>query len=369
MLQILCFSDVALKLSSSSQAERPQPVVCTGALNRSAMLNTRRRCENQTMATRRLGHTLDEVEEVRSRLALGRWDTASYDAMTRLTSLRRLIGTERGAELHRHVVVSAVAALQTSHRSTIVQLVDYSEEYRARAADSITERFTLQEALGWISGKRSSFGELVAHVAPCNSVADMLSWLTRILGLDLKVAIAAAVAPHHRAEPDEAPKVVDDVDALLSNVSEAFRLRHIFAHEAAPALEVDEQVCARLLDSIRLWMDGVNAVLWATIFKDEPLSPPEMRAHAWKEVGAARDELAHVMRKALRLERKTGSANWLRHNHHDWRHMVHEWRSNTYSRLDGTMWPAVAAADWATIIRARAKQLTDWVSSFEGVEA
>ena len=59
------------------------------------------------MATRRLGNVHQEIEEVRSRLFLQRWDSMTFDVYRRLHDLGKLIDTEIGDELHRHVVVGA----------------------------------------------------------------------------------------------------------------------------------------------------------------------------------------------------------------------------------------------------------------------
>lgn len=289
------------------------------------------------------------------------WDTASaVDARARLGTLQDLIGTELGEELHRHVIVSAIAALQTAHRGTIVQVVDHSETFRERAAESITEKFSLQEALGWVSGKKCTFGELVAHAAPCNSVTDLISWLTKILGFDLKAALATAVYPYERNDADAAT-IVGNVEELIADVGEAFRLRHIFAHEAAPSVDVDADTCSRLLTAVRRWVIAIDGVLWVTLFKDQPLSTLEMRRQAQDRVMAARKALAAEMRTALKIERGKGSAAWLRANHRDWDRFTRNWTNNSYKQLDGTMWPAVAADDLANAISARAKQVGDWV--------
>ena len=280
--------------------------------------------------------------------------------------LRTLIGTgEDTDELHRHVIVSAIAALQTSHRGTIVRIVDAGDAFRERAAESIQDKFSLKDALTWVSGKSATFGELVAHAAPCNSVAELVSWLSRLLGVDMRVELSNAVGPYHRSERDTAPKLVANVDELLADLSEAFRLRHIFAHEAAPAVVVNAETCSRLHAAVLEWIKAVDAVLWATVFKDEPLTQFEMTQQSWIDVQAARTELAVGMRKALEMERRNGSAKWLRANHRDWHRVVSDWRAKTYRRLDGTMWPAVANADLAEAIRARAKQVSDWVQSQE----
>jgi hypothetical protein len=313
------------------------------------------------MATRRGGNAQSEIEDARSRLLGGSWDTSSVDVVFRLGRLAELLGADSSDEMCRHVVVSAIAALQTFHRGAVVELVNHSELLRERAAESFTEKFSLREALQWLHGSSATFGELVAHTAPCNSVGDMLSRLTQIVGFDFKPALAQAVSPYDRDRADTAPRLIGDVDLLIASLADAFRLRHIFAHEAAPSTVVDLETCTRLFEAVRTWVHAVDGVLWATVYRDSPLTQAEMNGAASRQVTLARGGLAQSMRVALAAERSKGTAKWLRENHRQWRNVVLGWRAQTYSQLDGTMWAGVGASDLADAIRARAAQVNAWL--------
>lgn len=316
------------------------------------------------MATRKLGSTHQEIEEVRSRLLLKRWDTMSYDVHQRLFQLKKLIGTSIGDEMHRHVVVASIAALQTFHRGTIVSIVDSGDEYKTRAAENVPEKISMKDALTWLSGKSATFGELVAHSAPCNSVTDLVSWLSTLLACDMKQSLAEAVDPYDRRNRVEKPaKVIKDIDRLLTDLAEAFRLRHIFAHEAAPTVAINADECISLLGAVERWVAGVDAVLWATTYRNLPLTQWEMNQHAHAEVQEARKKLASAMRKALSDARTAGSASWLRSNHFAWMKATLDWTRDTYGSLQGTMWPAVAGSDLARALQVRTAQVMDWNSS------
>lgn len=316
------------------------------------------------MATRRLGNAHQEIEEVRSRLLLKRWDTMSFDVQQRLLELKKLIGTAGGDELHRHVVVSSIAALQTFHRGTIVSIVDSGEDYKVRAAENVTEKISMKDALNWLSGKTVTFGELVAHGAPCNSIADLLSWLNTLLACDMKQALANAIDPYDRRNDKETPaKIVTDVDRLMTDLATAFTLRHIFAHEAAPSVVVTADQCKTLLGAVAQWVVGINAVLWATAYRNLPLTQYEMNQHARAEVLEARGKLAKAMRKAHSDARAVGSSSWLRSNHFAWMKVTMDWARGAYGSLQGTMWPSVGGADLARAIRTRAEQVIGWNGS------
>jgi len=219
----------------------------------------------------------------------------------------------------------------------------------------------MKDALSWLSGKTVTFGELVAHSAPCNSVTDLVSSLSNLLACDMKEALAAAIDPFHRRNDKESPdRIVPDVDRLMADLAEAFRLRHIFAHEAAPYVEVSAEECRGLHGAVTQWVKAVDAVLWATAYQHLPLTQCEMNMHAGSEVREARKLLAKAMRKALAHARSERSARWLRQNHSAWMDATMDWSRGTYGSLEGTMWPAVRGTDLARAIQARAEQVAEW---------
>jgi hypothetical protein len=283
----------------------------------------------------------------------------------RLKTLRGLIGTSIGDELHRHVIVGALAAFETYHRSAIVEIVDSGNAYTARAAETVTEKISVTDALTWFGGKSVKFSELIAHVAPFSSVTDIVSTLEKLLSCNLKNAIANAVDPHElRAKKENPSPIVSNVDELLSALGETFRLRHILAHEAAFDLKVTAAECDRLLSAVGLWIRAFDALLWATVHADVPLTNFEMRQHASRDLIAARRELAVAMRQALAEARKSGMMPWLRRNHIEWMRVTEDWFDQVYGRRLGTMWPAVRMKSLADAIQVRAQKVSSAAKSW-----
>lgn len=318
------------------------------------------------MAPRRFQHIPAEAEEVRSRLRLKSWRAMSVDVNQRLFALQQLIGTGKPDEIHRHVIVSSIAALQTFHRGTIISIVDSADEFKARAAENVTEKISMKDALEWLGEKTTTFGELVAHSAPCNSVQDLVSWLERLLQCDLTIALAAAIDPYDLRNGIPSPKkIVPNVGKLLANLAEAFELRHIFAHEAASDLTVDTMKCRALFDAIKQWIEAIDAVLWATVRQNLPLTQAEMNQYARSEVSKARDKLASELRRARAIARAAGNSSWLRQNHSAWKKVTYDWAKQTYGSLRGSMWPAVGGSDLARAINGRVEQLNSWNVSQE----
>lgn len=198
----------------------------------------------------------------------------------------------------------------------------------------------------------------------CSSTTDLLAPFDTLLAISTKAAVANAIDPYAARTGTESPqRIVVDADGLIASLDEAFRLLHTMAHEAAPALKVQEAQCRRLLAAVVTWVEAIEAVLWTTIYKDAPLTQTEMNHHAGRDLAVARTTLADAMRRALVGQRSYGRASWLRRNHFAWKRALVDWQHNSYGSLMGTMWPGVSAADTASAMRARAQQVEGWYQS------
>lgn len=174
--------------------------------------------------------------------------------------------------------------------------------------------------------------------------------------------MASAISEYDQRNLTANPKlIVLDINNLLSDLSEAFRLRHILAHEAASGLRIDTDACKQMWDAVQTLIRGVTAVLWAMLYKNLPLTQAEMTEHAYSDLRSARKELADVLRTARRLCQTAGDSMRLRINHAAWMNVTADWYENTYATLQGSLWQSVSAVDRAAVIRGRVKQLSQWI--------
>lgn len=304
-----------------------------------------------------------EIEEVRSRVALQNWSAVSHDVENRLYRLKNLIGTDETNELHRHVIVSSIAALETFHRGTIIAIIEAGDAYRQRAADGIQEKFSMSDALKWMTSKSASFAELVAHSSKLSSLEVILSNFSRLLCIDVKSSLQNVTSPmDRRKHPEERRSIVEDTDDLLKNISEGYRLRHIFAHEAASSIEIDKFKCAQINSAASIWVEAIDAMLWETIYIDQPITTHEMITHASLELKKARGLLAKAMTSALRNTRGSNTRRWLRHNHFQWMASIQDWVDGSYGSMPGTMWRPISISERASAIGARAQMINKWNS-------
>lgn len=305
-----------------------------------------------------------EIAEVRSRLTTG-WDTVSFDVNNRLRTLHQAILEASHPELARHVPVSAIAALQTMAKGLVINLVELGEPYRTRAGGLLKDRIAIKDAIEWFHGDAHSFGEVVAHAIKFNSMTDVHTVIENLLGVDLKRCLSAAIDPYQlRNDVQDAEILVKDVDILYRDVQEAFRVRHILAHEAASKFEIDKEDAQRMLESVILFVTGVDAVLWTTAYAHFPLTTYEMNTHAAAELQQARESLAAVVARTREIAEKYGrAASWFTEHQARWQEQCDDWFRHTYGKLSGTMWSSVSALEEKDWIEARISLLTQWNAS------
>lgn len=316
------------------------------------------------MANRKLSDIQREALDSRSRLLVDNWDSAYSDVTFRLYGLGEFLDGPDGAEMNRHIPVAVVAALQTFFRHTIISVCNLNAEYRTRAADLLQEKISIKDALGWIGGGAVGFGELVAHSVACNSVADYVSGMNRLLGIEFCEKLKVAVSPTdlRNSTPDPVP-VVADVDLLLSRVNDLFRLRHILAHEAASPLKLRISTVKEMYKAALMLVEGTSAVLWATAYSELPLTQFEMNMHALKRVDEETQRMETAFAQVIAYAPNQQVSDWVQGNQDDWVRVCNEWFDNTFGKLDGTMWGSIIGHGRADAIKARTEQLNEWVNA------
>ncbi|MBI5430497.1 MAG: hypothetical protein HY938_08585 [Nitrosomonadales bacterium] len=305
-----------------------------------------------------------ELLEVRSRLFVKDWQAVIFDVGFRLRNLREAVVLSDSPEMYRHAPVAVIAALETYFRGTVIHLINRGEPYRSRVADLVKEKIVIRDAISFFHGEDFTFGEVIAKSASCNSISDIHIWLEKLLDIDLKSLLGKVIDPYHKRNGFlDAPFIINDVETLYRNTEEAFRLRHIFAHEAAAQLVLNREDALRIIDSIRELTDGIDAVLWVTAYADLPLTQAEMTQHAYRNYQEEYEKLQTIIAHATKVAESNGIIDWFIANQRSWELFCKDWVEGGYRNQTGSMWPSVATSEHANLIRQRAEALKGWISS------
>lgn len=279
-----------------------------------------------------------QLRAARSRMHGGAAEGEQYDSMLRLNSLSRSLeklGEKADAELYRHFPVAAIAALETHFKSVVAIIVNAGSPYLERGLLLAKDRLkTAVDVLPSLHRKTVTLGEFIAHSLPFNALSSLENTLASLLGESLKELIRSAVSPwaKRNENADQVPMVAD-VEALWEDLAKTFTCRHILAHEAATKYEVHYQDAQIALQAVSKFTAAVDAVLWSTVWANEPLTQYEMNLHAWASYRRTRALLAASLRKGLEIATEDKERAKFGEMHLDWK-----WASRRWNNFEESQW-------------------------------
>lgn len=311
----------------------------------------------------------------KARTLLGLVDGSSFETTTRLISLRTTLTALKGSgesELFRYFPVAAVAVLETHFKATVQAVVDSGSPYLERGLFLVKDRLkSVSEFFPILHRSTVTVGELVAHQLPFNSVASLEDALGKLLEANFKTLIGAAVDPYVvRSELEERGTIVENVNDLWRDLAETFERRHVLAHEAASNYVVTYDHADLAIECATKFTSALDAVLWATVWVDLPLTQYEMNDDANRRYRESRISLARTLREALRVSKALGNRGSFRTLHRNWREYSKgwaQWEADVFAM--NSMRPLIEATTHSRLLKARENDVHDWISSARPVGA
>jgi hypothetical protein len=306
----------------------------------------------------------------RARHLGGQMEGALADALVRLEDLRKAIQAIdeiKSTELYRYFPVAAIAVLETHFKATVQAIVDAGSPYLERGLVLTKDRFkSFSEILPSLHRKTITVGELIAHQLPFNSVASIEDPIGALLGGDFKKILAAVCDPFCVRREIECSPIVEDINTLWRDLAETFERRHILAHEAATTYVVTPAQALTAVDCVTTLAMAIDALLWETVWKEQPLTQVEMRDDAAKRYGESRHRLAQSLRLARQYAKKRNRQQEFYRLHRVWKQYAEQWaRWEVEDYGMGSMRRLVGYTARERVYSARERDIEDWLSSFE----
>lgn len=310
-----------------------------------------------------------QVRSVRERMEFGRIDGVELiETSARLSQLDRslqTIGPAGDPELFRHFPVAAIAALEGHFKVTVATIINTGSPYLERGLLLAKDRLkSAVDVVPLLHRQTVTIGEVIAHVIPFNSVSSLENAFGALFDSNFKGMIAGAKSPYEVRNEYESPSaLVPSVADLWSSLSLAFERRHILAHEAATKFLVSFDDAKSVLDSCALFVSALDAVMWSTIWKDEPLTQYEMNVAAWDRCKAVRATLASDLRRALAVATENGERARFRRLHALWKAFSRQWTDWEMEPFAmGSTRPMLAAYSQESALAARLSTIQNWLS-------
>lgn len=307
----------------------------------------------------------DKVNEMRSRLRNSNIDMDVHEASSRLYDIEHALHFLRGVEnqeLFRHFPVAAIATLEAYFRSSVASIIDQGGEYLSRGVALLGDRVKASEIIPMIHKKSVTIGQIVAYSLPFSSMAHLEEVFDALLGESFKQLSRHIANPYStRNEFAEKEPIVNDVPALWASLHKTFHDRHILAHELATQFFIDYDNAQNAITSVKLITEVIDATLWSTIWKDEPLTQYEMNCAARDKYLSLRLKLAKIIREK-RSDGYIGShPHQFRKLHFRWKAWVMDWCEYSSNRFKGgSIRPFIHATELT-------KEFQDYIKTLDNV--
>src|SRR5262249_18729365 len=160
-----------------------------------------------------------------------------------------------------------------------------------------------------ITNEVVTFGDIVAHTVPVSSLQHVLSIFATLCAKDMPPLLRCAV-DRWKTEVEGEPTrpIIGDYDAVCSDCTKLFELRHIVCHEVPP-LSARNSLFANmgaLLKSLACLIHALEEVLTQEVFGKVPVTQTDMNLAAIKEYEKTRDEMNSLLAR-LREKHKTAT--------------------------------------------------------------
>jgi len=145
------------------------------------------------------------------------------------------------------------------------------------------------------------------------------------------------------------------------DIAGTFDRRHILAHEAASNYQVTFEQAKLAIDSVNEFTKMIDSILWSTIWRDQPLTQPEIRDHAEMRVKDLRAGLARLLREGRLLALRRGEQVQFRRLHLEWKHFSLEWSKFETEGQMGAFRRIFRSLAEETDLRGRVAQVNSWL--------
>jgi hypothetical protein len=243
---------------------------------------------------------VQEVQSVKSRTEFN----SRYDYKTRLDDIKTALeecisyNGNLNKELLKYVPIATVACFESFFRSAVKELVDFGKPFNENVAkfNQVNNVKFDFEVVAAIQTKTLAVGEFVAHFLSYNNYDDINSIVSTLSGVDFTTELK-----NYKKESvfdsvnEEIKEFTDNHVAIIASVKRTYELRHIFCHEFATNVELDEAQIINDFKNSRIFLEQSDKLIWSFMHPNLPETQADMYMQAGDEYEVVEKELNDII--------------------------------------------------------------------------
>lgn len=219
----------------------------------------------------------------------------------RLATLRNsyqtIIEHKADNELLKYIPIAIVACFEAFLKAFVADLIDIGEPYSKNVGklnQSREIKFDF-EVVNAIQNKKLSVGEFIAHFLPCKRISDIDANLSVLIGQELLTKIQGFEGKTlHREDAELFSRFNKNPNLIFKSVNRTFELRHIFCHEFADNVIIDESEILECLNHSELFLNQISSYLQHLIDPNFPQNQAEINMQSAEDFQKRDQELLQL---------------------------------------------------------------------------
>ena len=201
-------------------------------------------------------------------------------------------------ELLKYFPIAIVACLETFFRLSIKQIIDFGEPYLSNAESILPKTNIGFDVLKGLHGDAITIGDVISHSISVSNLGHIVSNLNNLLKIDF-INEVSNVKDRWAIEIDKQPDepIISNPDELLKYISKTFELRHIFCHETASNLKLQDKDIEKCFEYSVIFLKASEELINQIMYPNAPLTQTDINLQTYKDYTSEKDNLDSLIQE------------------------------------------------------------------------
>ena len=302
---------------------------------------------------------VEEILEVRNRL---RFQYRGGELFSRLREIKHAYTNfdHQLTELFRYFPISLVACTESYFRLAIMELIDSGEPYLCNSNELLKKEKFDFDILKALHGQTVSIGEVISHQLSINSLSQVIYVMNSIMACEFPSKVGEVYDRYKVEVQKKSPQpLIRNKDETFRYVERTFQLRHIFCHELATEIKLEEEEIGKCVDHTIIFLEATDELISQALFPDAPLTQTGMNLASYDDAQREKESLDDLLNQVISL--------LSRKQEEKFREANEAWNKFVQSSIEiegleyegGSMRPTIVNLATARFVRERKRQIEE----------